>query len=107
MKKHICLEGMSGAGKSTTSKLLEEKLGAYVLVEKNVEPFKSALENWSREGKPLLDRKWIENFARVRKEMWKNIQILNEKLIVFDKYYYTTAIDEAYPVSGTALDPHG
>ncbi len=100
--KIICLEGCSGAGKTTQYNCLNKYFSdtSYkhlAVIEKNYEPFKTAVEKWYNEKGPLIPftEQDVKNFAKARAETFKNnFQPLEENLdlIIFDRYFYTSAV---------------
>jgi dTMP kinase len=96
--KIICLEGCSGAGKTTQYKQLQKRLenkDSLFVVEKDYEPFKTIVQWWHSEKGPTsqLSREDIKLFAKARAETFqKNFSGKNLDFLVMDRYYYTSAV---------------
>jgi dTMP kinase len=94
----ICLEGCSGAGKTTQYHLLQERLKdkkVLFVVEKEFEPFKTVVQKWHREKGPLfaLDYEYIKSFAKARAETFqRNFIGIGLDFLIMDRYYYTSAV---------------
>ena len=109
--KIICLEGCSGTGKTTQYHLLNEHysqsgLNHLAVVEKEYEPFKSAVKKWHETKGPNVPftEKDVRDFARARAETFTNnfSKLENEiDFILMDRYLYTSAV---YQV-GSGLRP--
>lgn len=100
--KVICLEGCSGSGKTTQFHLLNDyfnqnKYKSLGIIEKNYEPFKSAIQAWHKEKGPNIPftETDVRFFAQARYETFKRtFSHLGEKLdlLIFDRYFYTSAV---------------
>jgi thymidylate kinase len=102
--KILCLEGITGAGKTTQA----NKIGqmwcldrcAYLIVnEKEYEPFRQTIINWHKLGaNQNFNKKQIQEIAKARGETHKNsfIPMLNDlDYLLFDRSFYTSAIYQA------------
>ncbi len=100
--KIVCLEGCSGTGKTTQYHLLNKHyagnlLRHFAIVEKNYEPFKTAVEEWHKTKGPNVPftEEDVRNFAKARAETFsRNFSKLEREidLILMDRYFYTSAI---------------
>lgn len=109
--KIICLEGCSGTGKTTQYHLLNNNydqsyLKHLAVVEKEYEPFKSAVRKWheTKEHKIPFTDKDVRDFATARAETFsRNFSKLENEIdfILMDRYFYTSAV---YQV-GSGLRP--
>ncbi|MEK6913520.1 MAG: dTMP kinase, partial [Nanoarchaeota archaeon] len=100
--KIICLEGCSGTGKTTQYHLLNKHydqsyLNHLAVVEKEYEPFKSAVRRWHETKGPNVSftDKDVRDFARARAETFANnfSKLENEiDFILMDRYFYTSAV---------------
>ena len=100
--KIVCLEGCSGTGKTTQYRLLNDYYGIsglrhITVVEKNYEPFKSAVLKWHQTKGPSVPftEEDVKNFAKARAENFlNNFSLLENKvdLILMDRYFYTSAV---------------
>lgn len=100
--KLVCLEGCSGTGKTTQYHFLNQYYSETLfkhlsVVEKNYEPFKTAVEEWHRIKGPNVPftKKDITNFAKARTETFlRNFLQLKDEidLILMDRYFYTSAV---------------
>lgn len=100
--KIVCLEGCSGTGKTTQYHLLnsyynQSGVKHLAVVEKEYEPFKSAVREWHEIKGPNVPftGKDIENFARARAETFtNNFSKLEHEIdfILMDRYFYTSAV---------------
>ena len=100
--KIVCLEGCSGTGKTTQYHLLNDSyersgLRHIAVVEKDYEPFKSAVKKWHKTKGPSVPftEEDVRNFAKARAETFvNNFSNLEDKidLILMDRYFYTSAV---------------
>lgn len=98
--KIICLEGCSGTGKTEQYHLLDKyykdsSLNHLAIVEKDYEPFKTAVRDWHRLKGPEFPftEEDIRLFARKRAETFKENFLSKElDLILLDRYFYTSAV---------------
>src|SRR3989344_6200332 len=104
MTKIICLEGITGAGKTTQGNRLWtylEKIHAKALVinVKQYEPFKSVIINWHREGANQdFTEDQINLFALAQGETYRrNFTHLIGKVdyLIFDRGIYTSGVYQA------------
>ncbi len=100
--KIVCLEGCSGTGKTTQYHLLSDHytkqgVNCLAVVEKNYEPFKSAVIEWRQTKGPNIPftEQDVRAFAKARAETFShNFSPLENKLdmILMDRYFYTSAV---------------
>jgi dTMP kinase len=100
--KIICLEGCSGTGKTTQYHLLDSyysrsQLRHLPVVEKNYEPFKTAVEEWHRTNGPTIPftEGDVRGFAKARAETFdKNFSNLEGDVdfLLMDRFFYTSAV---------------
>ncbi len=100
--KIVCLEGCSGTGKTTQCQYLNEyyrnnSLKHITIIEKNYEPFKTAVEEWHKTRGPKVSftEEDVRKFARARAETFsRNFSQLEREidLILMDRYFYTSAV---------------
>ncbi len=100
--KIVCLEGCSGTGKTTQYHLLNEyysrdPLNHLAVVEKDYEPFKTAVIEWHKTKGPNTPfaENDVKGFAKARYETFlRNFSQLENKigLILMDRYFYTSAV---------------
>ncbi len=100
--KIVCLEGCSGTGKTTQYHLLNDyyagsRLRHLAVIEKDYEPFKSAVKNWRKTKGPNIPftEEDVINFAKARSETFlRNFSHLENKLdlLLVDRYFYTSAV---------------
>ncbi len=94
----VCLEGCSGAGKTTQYKILQNKLdnrNVLFAVEKEYEPFKTEVQKWHEKKGPnsKLNYNDIISFAKARAETFqRNFAEKSLDFLVLDRYYYTSAV---------------
>ena len=102
LMKIVCLEGCSGTGKTTQYHLISDhysknKLKCLAVVEKNYEPFKSAVLGWHKTKGPDIPftKLDVDNFAKARyKTFLENFSNLENEidLLLMDRYFYTSAV---------------
>lgn len=104
MTRVLCLEGITGAGKTTQSLKLNQfvvSIGQSCLVvnEKTYEPFRSVIINWHNSGaNQNFQREMVESIARTRAETHgKHFLPLIGKLdyLIFDRSFYTSGVYQA------------
>ncbi len=100
----LCLEGITGAGKTTQAKKIKQRWNfmnkSYKIInEKEYEPFKQTIINWHKSGaNQNFSFELIYKIAKIRGETHKNnfvplIGILD--YFLFDRSFYTSAIYQA------------
>ncbi|PIN92919.1 dTMP kinase [Candidatus Pacearchaeota archaeon CG10_big_fil_rev_8_21_14_0_10_31_9] len=101
MAKVICLEGITGAGKTTQARKVEEYLteknyGYLIINEKHYSPFKEVVLNWHNNGaNQTFSKKDVLRFAKARAETHKEhfYPLLDEKdYLIFDRSLYTSGV---------------
>ncbi len=99
--KIFCLEGITGAGKTTQANKIRQKWdldrSSYLVVnEKEYKPFKETIINWHNEGaNQNFSFKEIQKIARARGEIHRIhfIPLINNlNYILFDRSFYTSAV---------------
>jgi dTMP kinase len=102
--KVICLEGVTGAGKTTQASKISELLNFkgknnIVVNEKQYEPFKQTVINWHNSGADLdFSYEDILKFAKARAEIHRIHfkPLLGElEYVIFDRSFYTSGIYQA------------
>ena len=97
----ICLEGITGAGKTTQANMLSNYLSSsnkkYLIVnEKTYEPFKQSILDWHNEGaNQNFNEETIGKIAKARGETHKKHFLpLIEKInyLIFDRSLYTSGV---------------
>lgn len=112
MAKILCLEGCSGAGKTTQVKIIPYFLSAIgksckVINEKQYEPFKSEVIRWHQirvVGEPFTWEQ-IKRFAEARGETHRTnfVKIADSfDFVLFDRSYFTSAV---YQCNEGSIDP--
>jgi dTMP kinase len=104
MARILCLEGITGAGKSTQaillSKYFDSKNVNYLIVtDKHYEPFRQAVIDWHNSGaNQNFSRADILKFTKARAESHKRnfSPIINDlSYLVFDRCVFTSGVYEA------------
>jgi len=99
--KILCLEGITGAGKTTQANKVRQswdldKSSYWIINEKEYEPFRQTIINWHDNGtNQNFSRTQIQNIAKARGETHKThfIPRLNDlDYMLFDRSFYTSAI---------------
>ena len=102
--KILCLEGITGAGKTTQANKLGQKWdldgSSYLIInEKEYEPFKQTIIDWHNRGADQnFSSEQIQKIAKVRGETHRThfISILNNlDYFLFDRSFYTSGIYQA------------
>jgi len=102
--KTLCLEGITGAGKTTQADKLKQKWnleGASYLVvnEKEYRPFKQTIINWHNLGaNQNFSKRQIQEIAKARGETHRTHlipRLNNLDYILFDRSFYTSTIYQA------------
>ncbi len=102
--KVLCLEGITGAGKTTQAKKIDSYLGLqdkrYLIVnEKNYEPFRSVIIDWHKRGaNQNFSIEEIKKIADARSETHRKnfIPLLDEiDYLLFDRCFYTSGVYQA------------
>jgi len=104
MTKVLCLEGITGAGKTTQARKISNflNLGGYshlIINEKQYEPFRQRIIDWHNSGaNQNFTKEMIESIAKARGETHKRhfthlLGILN--YIIFDRSLYTSGVYES------------
>ncbi len=94
--RFLCVDGMSGSGKSSTTyhlvqTLYAQGISARLIIEKEYKPFKTVIASWYAAGRPHFDRKWVHQIAQSRAETFARHFRDIKGIIVFDRYFYTSA----------------
>jgi dTMP kinase len=101
MARVFCLEGISGADKTTQARMIKEffseKNISYLIIdEKQYSPFKEVVLDWRRKG---ANQKFLESdilkFAKARAETHKKyfLPLLDSiSYLIFDRSLYTSAV---------------
>ncbi len=104
MTKVLCLEGITGAGKTTQAKKIDSYLELqdkkYLIInEKNYEPFKSVIIDWHKKrAHQNFSIEEIKKIANARLETHrKNFSLLLNKIdyLLFDRCFYTSGVYQA------------
>lgn len=104
MTRIICLEGITGAGKTTQAiklaSLLDSRCDDYRIInEKQYEPFKQTIIDWHIAGaNQYFIQEVIKLIAKARGETHRRhfIPLVNKvSLLIFDRCFYTSGIYEA------------
>jgi len=99
--KIFCIEGITGAGKTTQANKLKQKWDldkiSYLIVnEKEYEPFKQTIINWHNHGaNQNFDISQIKKIAKARGETHRDHLMSRLNLfdyLLFDRSFYTSAI---------------
>ena len=108
----IVLDGIDGSGKTTISKLLLDYLKehgreVFYLSEPNESSdtgklIESMLRK--RDSNKVKTNKWVELFTKNRKESEKTIKesLNNGKIVILDRYYYSTLAYQLEPINWQA-----
>lgn len=100
----LCLEGITGAGKTTQAQFIEEYLSSanksYLTInEKKFEPFRSAVVEWHGNGQNLyFTRTQTHALAKARGETHKQhfLPLMGHlDYLIFDRSFYTSAVYQA------------
>jgi len=106
MSEIVAFEGMAGAGKTTTARVIRRfslKRGCKVLLvnEKELEPFRTWVIKWH--GRPLDQKLFnledVTSLARARSIAHRNIQrrFAEYDLVIFDRCVFTSAVYQQSP----------
>ncbi len=104
MTRVICLEGITGAGKTTQAakiaSLLDSRCEDYQIIsEKQYEPFKQTIINWHLAGaNQYFTQKVIKSIAKARGKTHRRhiVPLIDTvSLLIFDRCFYTSGIYEA------------
>ncbi|MEK6926712.1 MAG: hypothetical protein AABW50_05535 [Nanoarchaeota archaeon] len=102
--KILCLEGITGSGKTTQAAKLANLLGSMndtyrVINEKQYEPFKQTIINWHIAGaNQYFTQETVKSIAKARGETHKRhfIPLIGKiSFLIFDRCFYTSGIYEA------------
>ena len=100
----LCLEGITGAGKTTQADKIRQKWqldkGSYIIInEKECEPFRQTIIDWHNQGANQdFSLEQIQEIAKARGKTHKAhfIPLLNSlDYLLFDRSFYTSAIYQA------------
>jgi len=104
MAQILCLEGITGAGKTTQAEKIVSVLEAQqkkflVINEKNYEPFRRVIISWHKNGaNQTFSEEMIKSIAQARAETHRRhfTPLIGEiDYLIFDRSFYTSGIYQA------------